>query len=1024
MSQRGELAPPLTRMQLVVVFQGRLIKQWYADENGPLYPWDESPSYYGQEIRNGILDYWRDEQDTPITWPHCNKTELRETNANCQGCWLEGYVARLFYWPVDAETIGSPDCPDSYREISTAPANKTPATTTFQVKDSQYNITSVYTFTSPTAYLSVNEIAGRDACDGFWGSPMLDVILPIPPQDLKSGILSFPGINGNSAAMTSVASVIAKGGNSDAFLGTGWQNAGGYQDPFALLTKTQVVPFNYADLGRRPPAVSYYFGAAGEQCIEDYFYKGWDAGGLPGGFPCDTIIDGFYTPLVQLGSAAQKLQPAWSSCTLGFGWDPPYALTAQSVAAAPVPATLTSARPQPTIPASPVGVPPVSRPTDTNIPVDPPATLPQSESTQDPGGNPKVVTTPMVASGDPQQSGGDPPVSRSQPASQTPISAPVVGDILPSILGGGGSSSSAAQAPAPVPVPASTPNPGGSVISIVGGGDTQGSSVIDASNKGDHPSSASTTIEGSERGSTGSWNDASITQTSAASGLAGTSTPTDSRSHPLPGNSRIPADSSESSSDGSVGDPVSNSGPSSILFGDPSDQPPGAANSGSPGISSGTASSNKPANPNDGSSLGSLGNSSDAPSPAIFDDSESSPSSQAIVIVGSETYTVNAASPSLALGSTALHVGSQGATLPNGQPISLDSNGIVLGSSTVAYSAASIPMGPASSVSQAVITIGMQAYTASGGSIAIGSQTLSAGGSAATISGQVISAGLSGIVAGSSTIPYSAAPTPTELSSAASQAVATVGTQAYTVSGDSILVGSQTLTAGGPAATVSGQVVSVDSSGIVVGTSTFAYSAVPQPSSSTGGATFTVGSSVVTTFEANGAIIVGSSTLAVGGPGATVDGQSISAESNGLVIGSSTTASFTQDSLSASGSVSGPIVEATFVAGPETLTASEVSGKSGAIVVSGHTLSVGGPFAVFDGHTVSDASKGVIIDGTSTAAFFTSNPSEGTGRGTSVSATANAAQPSTGAAVTNLVRQRLAVMGILGLIGWVALIAV
>ncbi|KAF2232971.1 hypothetical protein EV356DRAFT_234852 [Viridothelium virens] len=599
----------------------RLIKQWYADENGPLYPWDESPSYYGQEIRNGILDYWRDEQDTPITWPHCNKTELRETNANCQGCWLEGYVARLLYWPVDAETIGSPDCPDSYREISTAPANKTPATTTFQVKDSQYNITSVYTFTSPTAYLSVNEIAGRDACDGFWGSPMLDVILPIPPQDLKSGILSFPGINGNSAAMTSVASVIAKGGNSDAFLGTGWQNAGGYQDPFALLTKTQVVPFNYADLGRRPPAVSYYFGAAGEQCIEDYFYKGWDAGGLPGGFPCDTIIDGFYTPLVQLGSAAQKLQPAWSSCTLGFGWDPP---------------------PQPTIPASPVGVPPVSRPTDTNIPVDPPATLPQSESTQDPGGNPKVVTTPMVASGDPQQSGGDPPVSRSQPASQTPISAPVVGDILPSILGGGGSSSSAAQAPAPVPVPASTPNPGGSVISIVGGGDTQGSSVIDASNKGDHPSSASTTIEGSERGSTGSWNDASITQTSAASGLAGTSTPTDSRSHPLPGNSRIPADSSESSSDGSVGDPVSNSGPSSILFGDPSDQPPGAANSGSPGISSGTASSNKPANPNDGSSLGSLGNSSDAPSPAIFDDSESSPSSQAIVIVGSETYTVNA----------------------------------------------------------------------------------------------------------------------------------------------------------------------------------------------------------------------------------------------------------------------------------------------------------------------------------------------------------------------------------------------
>ncbi|TKA75553.1 hypothetical protein B0A49_03587 [Cryomyces minteri] len=179
------------------------------------------------------------------------------------------------------------------------------------------NWTSVVTLTSPTAYLSVDAIIPRDGCHNFGaGGPMPGAVIPVEPGDLKSGIASFPGIS-EPWQMSSVASVIAFGGNSD-FLGIGWQTRS-----FAKVTSTAIVSVNLADLGRPPPIVSYYFGQAGHACINGY------AGALAKGFPCDTIFDGLHTPMIQLGSAARNMYSAWSTCYLDFGWDPPIALTAE-----------------------------------------------------------------------------------------------------------------------------------------------------------------------------------------------------------------------------------------------------------------------------------------------------------------------------------------------------------------------------------------------------------------------------------------------------------------------------------------------------------------------------------------------------------------------------------------------------------------------------------------------------------------------------------------------------------------------
>jgi len=146
--------------------------------------------------------------------------------------------------------------------------------------------------------------------------------MPLGPDEQSSGIMAFPGIT-NDAQSTSVASIIANLESdkwTDLF-GVGWQTS--YQ--LALPITTALVSLNPADLGRPPPLLSYYFGPAGVACLMNY-----QAGPAPIGLPCNTIFDGEYIPQVQVGKAANAMNPMWSTCYRDFGWDPPSALSPAS----------------------------------------------------------------------------------------------------------------------------------------------------------------------------------------------------------------------------------------------------------------------------------------------------------------------------------------------------------------------------------------------------------------------------------------------------------------------------------------------------------------------------------------------------------------------------------------------------------------------------------------------------------------------------------------------------------------------
>lgn len=255
----------------------------------------------------------------------------------------------------------------------------------------------------------------------------------------------------------------------------------------------------------------------------------------------------------------------------------------------------------------------------------------------------------------------------------------------------------------------------------------------------------------------------------------------------------------------------------------------------------------------------------------------------------------------------------------------------------------------------AVVSIGNRpasTLSMSNGNLVVGSQTVTSGSPAAIINGQTFSVGSNGIVIGSSTYAVSSLP-----SSAASGAVITIGSNTYTASAsgnNAVVIGSQTITAGG-SATINGQIVSVGSSAVVVGSSsTVAISALPS-SPTISGAIFTISGSTYTDI-ANAPLTIGSITLSVGGPAATINNELVSAASSGIVIDGST------QSFSAIPSPS-PASQAVFTIGSTLYT--ETAGSD--LVIGTQTLSPGGPAATVGSQVISLASNGVVIEPASTS---------------------------------------------------------
>ncbi|KYG43839.1 hypothetical protein M433DRAFT_330714 [Acidomyces richmondensis BFW] len=720
-------------------------------------------------------------------------------------------------------------------------------------------------------YLSVEALEGRDGCHNFYGlnsgsyAPIIaGTIMPLGPDEQSSGIMTFPGIT-NDAQSTSVASIIANLESdkwSDLF-GVGWQTS--YQ--LALPITTALVPLNPADLGRPPPLLSYYFGPAGVACLMNY-----QAGPLPGGLPCNTIFDGEYVPQVQVGKAANAMNPMWSTCYRDFGWDPPGALSPASSVIGP-----STPHPQSATTTSPAHNDHHSSSAQTSL--GPSTTDPAS-----PSSSPHVSTAAPTSrgGGDPTSSPNQPPNSASQHIQSTRISS---SSTDPS--SGGGSPDSSQTS--------SSNNPGGLIVSIIAGSSTQKVSSDPS------PGSAG---QGSGSGPA----------SAASGGDPGASTSVSGSSAAfLLGSSSLTAVQS-----GSVF--VVSGGSSAIA----------TLTAGGAGTTIGTQVISA------GSSALQVGSST-----ITFSTDGGSGSGS-----GSQT-TINVAGQSIAIGlgpgksgvavidgSVTLSNGESG-TVVNGQSVSLGSQGLAIGSTTVLIGQDD----PSDSVTTA--TIDGISYTMSAvisGSSTLeavdGSITLTPGGAGTTLSnGKILSVPIAGgVVIGSSTIQVGPL-----TSSGQFDAIVNAGGQKFTAvqSGSYILLadGDSTITiSDGQVTTFNGQIVSALSNGIGVaidGSTTARFSAQP-----TADAIITAGGHTFTAYPSGDFILLvdGSSTATLrDGQTTILEGQTVKAllDGDGIVVGATKTDIFSNFSTSTSSRLAPSSGRLTSVSAAGTA-ASPFSTKSGA----------------------------------------------------------------------------------------------
>ncbi|KAK3644959.1 hypothetical protein LTR56_009346 [Elasticomyces elasticus] len=218
--------------------------------------------------------------------------------------------------------------------------------------------------------------------------------------------------------------------------------------------------------------------------------------------------------------------------------------------------------------------------------------------------------------------------------------------------------------------------------------------------------------------------------------------------------------------------------------------------------------------------------------------------------------------------------------------------------------------------------------------VVIGTQTVVPGSTALTVSGHTFSAtGAQVIVDGTRTIVVG------QTNASAFTSVANVDGSAYTISidpaGQDAVVNSMTISAGGPGAVVEGQTVSLGSSGVQIGSSFLTTGAIDSVA-----ATITTISGQAFTIENNPSgqgVDVNGVALSAGGQPTVVDGQTVSAATNGVDIGGSFINGLSQQATQQTSGESGSTAANT------ALPSSEVTTPSSSVVSFGvrTTITVG-----------------------------------------------------------------------------------
>ncbi|KAK3072022.1 hypothetical protein LTR53_007569 [Teratosphaeriaceae sp. CCFEE 6253] len=396
-----------------------------------------------------------------------------------------------------------------------------------------------------------------------------------------------------------------------------------------------------------------------------------------------------------------------------------------------------------------------------------------------------------------------------------------------------------------------------------------------------------------------------------------------------------------------------------------------------------------------------------AATPAVLGTVTANSQTLSLEQVGGQTLVVD--------GSSTATMGSNGRATVAGVTLSVESAGgsafvVADGSQTVPLLAQATAV--AGGDQQAVVTIGSHTLTVteadgSASDLVVDGTTLHPGGAAITVDGTVLSVNTAGLViGGTQTVPSAAFRTP----GTAGEAVVTLGGSVLTAiensAGYAVLDGT-TLNPGGPAATINGVVVGDAAGGLVVGAwQTVAFStAVATAVGALGNdAELTLYGHTVTAVEPPGQsyAIVDGTIISPGGPAVTIDGVLVSDGLDGLVIGGTSTVSWTPvPTASAS--------EAVVTIGGHIYTAVQPAGAS-FVIIDGTTLSPGGAGMTIDGIVVSDGAGSVVVGGTRTVALsrfptITSAPIPGPG----VTVAGAGASSSKSAASSTVGRSRLAV---------------
>ena len=263
--------------------------------------------------------------------------------------------------------------------------------------------------------------------------------------------------------------------------------------------------------------------------------------------------------------------------------------------------------------------------------------------------------------------------------------------------------------------------------------------------------------------------------------------------------------------------------------------------------------------------------------------------SSSIFTAGGQTFTPRA--NGFSIDGTTLTPGGSTVTIA-GTKVSLASGSeLVVGSSTIA-----VPAGPSPTLSVDGQTLTKISADQKGSAYLIDGYTITPGGSAVTVSGTPVSINPSNsLVIGSSTIALATAGSGAKASGENSPL--TAGHETFIpIDSTAVSVDGTTLTVSGPAFTESdGTVVSLGPSGLVVGSSTYAF---PTPASDTLTAVTNgpiAGSPGVFTIDgetftaaATSALVIGSTSLSEGGPPVTINGTIISLGTSALTVGAST----------------------------------------------------------------------------------------------------------------------------------------